>query len=81
MAGVNSVLCACTNLYSFENNLQRLTRWLERMEVRLSTELPESKHAEQEKTSLERVEAFYEEVLKERSDITTIEEFLHICFT
>lgn len=68
--------CACICLYSFDNNLQRLSRWLERMEVRLSTELPESKHGEQEKTTLERVEAFYEEALKERLDIITINEFL-----
>lgn len=62
-------------MYSFENNLQRLSRWLERMEVRLSTELPESKLGEQEKTTLERVEAFYEEALKERSDFR-MNEFL-----
>lgn len=44
--------------------------------MRLSTELPESKHGEQEKTTLERVEAFYEEALKERLDIITVNEFL-----
>lgn len=44
--------------------------------MRLSTELSESKHGEQEKTTLDRVEAFYEEALKERSDIITINEFL-----
>lgn len=66
-------------MYSFENNLQRLSRWLERMEVRLSTELPESRHGEQEKTTLERVEAFYEEALKERSDIIAINVFHTLC--
>ncbi|TSO25166.1 Nesprin-1 [Bagarius yarrelli] len=59
-------------LNGFENNLQRLSRWLERMEVRLSTELPESKHGEQEKTTLERVEAFYEEALKERDSFESL---------
>lgn len=44
--------------------------------MRLSTELSESKHGEQEKTTLDRVEVFYEEALKERSDIITINEFL-----
>lgn len=44
--------------------------------MRLSTELPESKHGEQEKTTLERVEAFYEEALKERLN-TTLNKFLY----
>lgn len=60
---------ACSCLCSFENHLQRLSRWLERMEVRLGTELPEGKHGDQEKASLERVEEFYQEALKERSDL------------
>lgn len=59
---LKSVLC----LSSFESCLQRLTRWLERMDVRMSTELPEGRHSDQEKVTLERVEEFQHEVLKER---------------
>lgn len=59
---LKSVLC----FSSFESCLQRLTRWLERMDVRMSTELPEGRHSDQEKVTLERVEEFQHEVLKER---------------
>lgn len=59
---LKSVLC----LSSFESHLQRLTRWLERMDVRMSTELPEGRHGDQERVTLERVEEFQHEVLKER---------------
>lgn len=57
-------------LSSFDERLQRLSRWLERMDVRLSTELPEGRHSDQEKAMLERVEEFQHEALKERSDNT-----------
>lgn len=57
-------------LSSFDERLQRLSRWLERMDVRLSTELPEGRHSDQEKAMLERVEEFQHEALGERSDDT-----------
>ncbi|KAG1946578.1 nesprin-1 [Pimephales promelas] len=59
-------------LSGFESCLQRLTRWLERMDVRMSTELPEGRHSDQEKVTLERVEEFQHEVLKERDSFESL---------
>ncbi|XP_056332550.1 nesprin-1-like isoform X3 [Danio aesculapii] len=53
-------------LSGFDSRLQRLSRWLERMDVKMSTELPEGRHGDQERVTLERVEEFQHEVLKER---------------
>ncbi|XP_073726049.1 nesprin-1 isoform X5 [Misgurnus anguillicaudatus] len=59
-------------LSGFDSRLQRLTRWSERMDVRLSTELPEGRHSDQEKAMLERVEEFQHEVLKERDSFESL---------
>ncbi|KTF86540.1 hypothetical protein cypCar_00031779 [Cyprinus carpio] len=59
-------------LSGFESRLQRLTRWLERMDVRMSTELPEGRHGDQERVTLERVEEFQHEVLKERDSFESL---------
>ncbi|RXN33841.1 nesprin-1 isoform X3 [Labeo rohita] len=59
-------------LSGFESRLERLTRWLERMDVRMSTELPEGRHGDQERVTLERVEEFQHEVLKERDSFESL---------
>uniref|UniRef100_A0A672NJW8 Nesprin-1-like n=1 Tax=Sinocyclocheilus grahami TaxID=75366 RepID=A0A672NJW8_SINGR len=59
-------------LSGFESRLQRLTRWLEHMDVRMSTELPEGRHSDHERVTLERVEEFQHEVLKERDSFESL---------
>uniref|UniRef100_A0A8C7ULC6 Spectrin repeat containing, nuclear envelope 1b n=1 Tax=Oncorhynchus mykiss TaxID=8022 RepID=A0A8C7ULC6_ONCMY len=50
----------------FEGRLKRLRQWLEHMEQRVTSELPEEKHRGLEKATLEGVEEYHQEVLKER---------------
>uniref|UniRef100_A0A8C7KDH8 Spectrin repeat containing, nuclear envelope 1b n=1 Tax=Oncorhynchus kisutch TaxID=8019 RepID=A0A8C7KDH8_ONCKI len=45
---------------------QELRQWLEHMEQRVTSELPEEKHRGLEKATLEGVEEYHQEVLKER---------------
>ncbi|KTG33654.1 hypothetical protein cypCar_00001469, partial [Cyprinus carpio] len=42
------------------------------MDVRMSTELPEGRHGDQERVTLERVEEFQHEVLKERDSFESL---------
>ncbi|XP_052352542.1 nesprin-1-like isoform X4 [Oncorhynchus keta] len=53
-------------LNGFEGRLKRLRQWLEHMEQRVTSELPEEKHRGLEKATLEGVEEYQQEVLKER---------------
>lgn len=50
----------------FEGRLKKLRWWLEHMEKRMTTDLPEVKQSGSEKAVLERVEEYQQEVLKER---------------
>ncbi|KAK6304736.1 hypothetical protein J4Q44_G00253220 [Coregonus suidteri] len=52
-------------LNGFEGHLKRLRQWLEHMEQRLTSALPEEKHRGPEKATLDRVEEYHQEVLKE----------------
>ncbi|XP_076155328.1 nesprin-1 isoform X4 [Alosa pseudoharengus] len=61
-----------TELNCFEDHVQKLQRWLELMQGRMTTELPEEKSSELEKSALQRVEEFQQEVTQERDSFETL---------
>lgn len=63
---------ALTIPHSFEGRLKKLRWWLDHVEKRMTTDLLEANQCGPEKTVLEQLEEYQQDILKERSVMSSL---------